>query len=378
MLEVTMSVRLSPSIIISVGVHALLAAGWWLADVEPEHRPEETSSTAKLELVETQPETTVEVVMLDSAALAQVTPIEPPRTPAVAPANRATPRPRTVIAAAATTTRPEIATIETVIEPPRTSSLMDIRKGRDLEGRGRDSVRLTRDALERIARGPETPPPSVVVDNHEGAIVDPKVKESIVTAEITPGGRGGYKIDDTVFKGRIEADGSVSIKDKPNLQHQFKSWAHVKKVLLLTGPLGLLAIDFDVTDALMRKKKMDPYASRKLAFLDETRDARVEMGREHRKEVLAKTAQIVRQNLDAISASITNPAELKSALFEVWDEVDETGEEELVEAGKAARAAVIGFIRGRLRRGGDNAFTADELERFNRKRKSRAAFVPYD
>lgn len=255
---------------------------------------------------------------------------------------------------------------------------MDIRKGRDLEGRGRGSVRLTQEALERIANGPETPPPSVVVDNHEGAIVDAKVKESIVTAEITPGGRGGYKVDDTVFKGRIEADGSVSIKDKPNLQHQFKSWKHVKQVLLLGGPLALLTIEFDVTDALMRKKKIDPYASRKLAFLDETREARVELGRAHRKEVLARTAEIVTQNLAATWQLIVDHEERKRALFEIWDEVDEAGDEDLVEAGKAARSAVIGFIRGHLPRGGEHAFTADDLERLNRKRKSRATFAPYE
>ncbi len=381
MLEVTMTVRLSPSIVISVGVHALLAAGWWLVDVDPPPRVEEPGHLAQIELVETQPEA-VEVVMLDAAALAQLAPVAPPSTPPTpappAPMTRATPKPRPAIAAAATTTRPEIAMIEPPVEPHRTSSLMNLRKGVDLEGRGRDSVRLTRDALERIANGPETAPTSVVVDHHEGAIVDPKVKESLVTAEITPGGRGGYKIDDLVFKGRIEADGSVSIKDKRNIQHQFTSWANVKRVLRAAGPLGLLALEFDVTDALMRKKKIDPYASRKLAFLDETRDARVELGKEHRKEVLAKTAIIVRQNLDATWMTIPDHEERKRALFEIWDEVDETGDEDLVEAGKSARAAVIGFIRGRLPRGGEHAFTALDLERFNRTRKSRAVFAPYE
>lgn len=373
-----MSVHLSPSIVISVGVHAVLAVGWWLADVEPPPR-EEVGSSPRLELVETQPEPTVEVVMLDPVQLAQVASIAPPPpAPTPTPTRRATPNPRTAIAAAAPSTRPEIASSEPPAVSPPTSSLMDIRKGRDLEGRGRASVRLTQDALERIANGPERPPPSVVVDHHEGAIVDRKGKESIVTAEITPGGRGGYKIDDTVFKGRIEADGSVSMKDKPNIQHQFKSWAHVKRVLLAAGPLGLLALDFDVTDALMRKKKIDPYASRKLAFLDETREARVELGRAHRKEVLARTAEIVTQNLAATWQLITSHEERKRALFEIWDEVDETGDEDLVEAGKAARAAVVGFIRGHLPRGGEHAFTADDLERLNRKRKSRTVFAPYE
>lgn len=376
-----MSVRLSPSIVISVGVHALLAGWWWLADVVPPPRVEDLGARPRVELIDPPAETTVEVVMLDPAQLAQVAPIAPAPTPAptptTVPAKRASPR-RTALAAATVPTRPELASIEPPVERPPTSSLMDIRKGRDLEGRGRASVRLTQDALERIANGPELPPSSVVIDHHANAIVDPKVKESLVTAEIKPGGRGGYKIDDLVFKGRIEKDGSVSLHDKPNIQHQFKSWAHVKRVLLTSGPLGLLALDFDVTDALMRKKKIDPYASRKLAFLDETRDARVELGREHRKEVLARTAEIVTQNLAATWQVIVDHEERKRALFEIWDEVDETGDEDLVEAGKAARAAVIGFIRGHLPHGGAHAFTVGDLEQLNRKRKSRSVFAPYE
>ena len=217
----------------------------------------------------------------------------------------------------------------------------------------------------------------MIETSNAGAIVDPKIKESIVTAEITPGGRGGYKVDDTVFEGRIERDGSVSMQDKANVQHQFKSWKHVKQVLRAAGPLGLLRLDFDITDAMMRKKKMDPYASRKLAFLDETRDARVELGKEYRKEVLARTAQIVRQNLEATWQSISDPAQRKQALFELWDEVDETGDEELVEAGKSARVAIIGFIRARLPSGHSDAFSSTDLARLNAKRRSKATFAPY-
>jgi hypothetical protein len=181
-----------------------------------------------------------------------------------------------------------------------------------------------------------------------------------------------------VFKGRIAPDGSVSIEDKSNLQHQFKSWKNVKKVLLESGPFGLLRIDFDITDAMMRKKKIDPYASRKLAFLDQTRDARVELGRQYRKEVLARTSEIIHQNLVVMWASVTDAAARKRALFEMWDEVDETGEEEVVAAGTAARAAVVGFLRARFPQGGASAFTAAEIATFNGRRRSRAVFAPYE
>lgn len=45
---------------------------------------------------------------------------------------------------------------------------------------------------------------------------------------------------------------------------------------------------------------------------------------------------------------------------------------------RAACAQVIGFIRSRLPAGSESAYTADELARFNKQRKSRSPFSPYD
>jgi hypothetical protein len=372
--------RVPPSLAISVGVHALIAVAWWLVDLEPP-KPEEVVAGPRVELVEPEPRSEVEVVMLDAAALAQLT--EPSRqvaVPSVAArpplATRVTPK----IAARAPVATPEVA----VVTPPDSSPFLELRKGRDLEGRGRDALRISTPALERIARG-EQAPRSVIDTTGANVIVGVKPGESpaappgdrIVTAEITPGGRGGYKIDDLAFTGRIEADGSVSIKDKSNLQHQFKSWSNIKKVLRESGPFGLLKVNFDITDAMMRRKKMDPYASRKLALLDQTRDARVELGTEYRKQVLARTSEIVRQNLEVAWAAVTDPVARKQALFEIWDEVDESGDEELLAAGTAARAVIVGFIRARIPSGSAGAFTAGELAAFNGKRKSRIAFAPY-
>ena len=364
--------RIPPSLAISVGVHVLLAGAWWLVEVSPEPPPIDDVAPAKIELVE-RTETAVEVVMLDAQELARVPGLaaEPPIAK-VAPTRSAS----RIAANRRMTREPEVVRATEPVITHTPSPFSDFRKGRDLEGRGRDALKLTTPALEKMAVGePETR--SVIETSNAGAIVDPKVKESIVTAEITPGGHGGYKVDDLVFEGRIERDGSVSMQDKANVQHQFKSWKHVKQVLRAAGPLGLLKLDFDITDAMMRRKKIDPYASRKLAFLDETRDARVELGKEYRKEVLARTAQIVRQNLEATWQLIGDPAQRKQALFELWDEVDETGDEELVEAGKSARAAIIGFIRARLPSGGASAISSADLARLNAKRRSRATFAPY-
>jgi hypothetical protein len=69
-------------------------------------------------------------------------------------------------------------------------------------------------------------------------------------------------------------------------------------------------------------------------------------------------------------------AERKRGLFELWDDCAETGSDELVAGGTAARAIVIGAIRARLR--GADAYTASELAQLNAIRRSKAVFAPYE
>jgi hypothetical protein len=72
---------------------------------------------------------------------------------------------------------------------------------------------------------------------------------------------------------------------------------------------------------------------------------------------------------------LTSTAERKQALFDLWDEIAETGPDDVVAAGIAARAQIIGFVRARLT--GADAYTATELERLNGAKKSTATFDPY-
>lgn len=139
-----------------------------------------------------------------------------------------------------------------------------------------------------------------------------------------------------------------------------------KKVLggFLGGPL-------DITAWLHRKYVGDPYASRKLKLLDDTRDERVAMGLAHRAEQRARSAEIMRGNLERLWARVADPAARRAALFELWDECGED------EAGNRARAVVIGWIRARLPAGSANAYTDAELQALDTHRTSRAAFAPY-
>jgi hypothetical protein len=80
-------------------------------------------------------------------------------------------------------------------------------------------------------------------------------------------------------------------------------------------------------------------------------------------------------NLVRLWATTQDVAARKQGLLELWDECAETGDADLVEGGKAARAMVEQWIQVKLT--GADRFTTDELARFNAHRRSRATFDPY-
>ncbi len=192
--------------------------------------------------------------------------------------------------------------------------------------------------------------------------------------ELRPDG-AGTKSEHQTFRARFNPDGTVAaIDDKANLQRK-----------------GLLGGTFDVSDALMRSKGIDPYASYKLKGLDETREERAAIGKRYRTQQLARSRQYVQRHIDRLWATTLDPAARRRGLFELWDDCAEKGPEmeapgftpgaeddELLVAGAAARSQVIGFIRSKLPAGSADAYTAAELARFNKRRKSRARFTPYE
>ncbi|HEU4611993.1 MAG TPA: hypothetical protein VFS15_07940 [Kofleriaceae bacterium] len=179
-------------------------------------------------------------------------------------------------------------------------------------------------------------------------------------AELRPDG-AGTKAEHQTFRARFNPDGTIAaLDDKANLQRK-----------------GLGA-SFDVSDAIMRSKGIDPYSSYKLKVLDETRDERVAIGKRYRTQQLAQSRQHMQKNLARLWATTHDLAARKQGLFELWDDCAETGSAELVAGGTSARTYLIGVIRAKLPAGSTEAFTADELARLNKQRRSRAAFRPYD
>jgi hypothetical protein len=133
----------------------------------------------------------------------------------------------------------------------------------------------------------------------------------------------------------------------------------------------------DITAYLHRKFVGDPFASRKLKLLDDTRAERAESGTAFRAKQLEKSAELMANNLASLWAATTDPAARREALFELWDECVE-GEGAAGEAGERARVMVLGWIGARLPRGAEGAFSDDDIARFDRKRASRQHFAPYE
>jgi hypothetical protein len=393
-------VRKAPlGVLISVAVHVALGAAVYAFAPAPRPAPEPEPVLVELVPVEAPP---LAVALPEPAREPEPA---PRRAPAPEPAPRTAPLPPPVAPAeapaapsisTATPRATEAAPVETIdpdAPPPPRSAWFDLRGGR------RKTVDLRippghRDDLDRVPRGTDAAP------------VVP------ATGQLQDAGGGNRRSDQGVFTAKVAPDGSVTLKDRRNLQiglalpsprsigNGISRWYHSDK-----GPDGqrgertlekevggstdagdrsktviipVLRGGFDVTDAFMRSKGMDPYASKKLAFLDSTRDERVAMGAAHREQQLRRTTQLVQRNLDQVWQRVADPRARREALFEIWDEIVETGDEPTVEAGRAARKLVIGVIRARLPAGGPEAYTAAEIAALNRRRNSKMSFSPYE
>jgi hypothetical protein len=216
----------------------------------------------------------------------------------------------------------------------------------------------------------------------------------------TPG--PGYR--SKTFSIDVSPDGSATIRDARNLQlaiqlpsrkdlgDALQSWYDSPKgeadpdaleqydrpILAPVRSIGPTIARFDATDWLMRSHGEDPYASEKLKMLDATRDQRVEIGTRYRRDLLRSATLLVRDHLAQLWTTVTDPADRKRGLFELWDECADIGPDDVVIAGRAARAAIVRFIRAELPADSGHAYTRAELDQLNQQRQSRAAFAPYD
>ncbi|MEZ4367496.1 MAG: hypothetical protein R2939_14655 [Kofleriaceae bacterium] len=323
-------------------------------------------------------------------------------------------------AAAAPTTAPRRAAVDEPVLPARAGDLAD-------GGGGADALALHGGGSTGSEAPRPSPSPTGPVDLRlaaTSALVGPaSTPGPDPRADLEPGDLrsrpGGWKrTDEGVFVADVAPDGTVRFTDRPNLRWQWKlptpgsiahglaSWitdpytqrrrADCDPTLrsLSTecatkvdaeddkadhgGVVPVLGATFDVTDAIMRAAGQDPYASRKLDFIDRTEAVRVEMARDHRATTLAATTEQMRRNLRALWRAEPDAERRRRALFEMWDECFEDGTDDEQQAGRDARGQVLAWIRSHAAAGTAAGYADDELRELNARRRSRQVFAPYD
>jgi len=407
--------KLPVSLQISAAVHALVVT-WAVSQLPDEPAPRPRAPTIELvdkprEEVDLVP---VDVTFLDPAATAAIPEAIAMAAPADAPADATDALPRDP-------ERPGLAAIATA----RAATTIGTGTGSGTTGtRGEPTTGTppgTRNPLLDMRKGaPVRLTVGVPTGRWDGRDQAPETfGPDIDSGQLHPDGGGTFRSDEGPFTAKVDRDGGVKLKDKRNLNIRFalpgpKTFGRMVDDWYRdpNKPVGTLAPDriarapvlsneeatghrdrkpdhgdvstlpilgggFDVTDALMRRNGQDPYASRKLAYLDSTRDQRVQIGQRHRQEQLEQAAVIMKGNLDRVW-SLPTPAARREALFELWDECAETGSDRLVAAGREARKLVVGVIRSRIPAGSTDAYPPDELAALNRRRQSKATFAPYD
>jgi hypothetical protein len=168
----------------------------------------------------------------------------------------------------------------------------------------------------------------------------------------------GYHYDGPSFSAKIAMDGKVTFDD-----HSIRDFKG------LSG-------GFDLTDLAMKGHKQDPYRYEKEKFMENTQKLRGELTTKARRDRLESSLAALPAHLDQVWGEAERPArERRGTLYAMWREAAGS-DDEVGAAGRKARATIEAFIRERLPEGSENAYTDDELRRFNA-RSGAVKFEPY-
>jgi hypothetical protein len=166
----------------------------------------------------------------------------------------------------------------------------------------------------------------------------------------------GYHYSGPSFSARIAMDGHVNFDD-----HSIRDFKG------LSG-------GFDLTDLAMKGRHQDPYRYEKEKFMESTSKLRTELLQKARRAQLESSLAALPSHLERVWSDLERPArERRGFLYAMWKEAAGS-DDEVGAAGKKARATIEAFIRERLPEGSNEAFTDDELRRFN----ARAGAVKFD
>ncbi len=205
------------------------------------------------------------------------------------------------------------------------------------------------------------------------------------------------------FTAAVNRDGTVRFGDRWGRDQHGARMRGSGAALRSFGPSGIGGIGMAVTgptEWLMALSGVEFDAAAKTAFLNQTRDLRIQISVAYTRQLLETRLAELGQELLGLTADASRSlAERRAILFQRWDECDERmlsglpttaerGElpveavsaidEARLAAADKARRAIEGFIRRQLPRGSSRAYTPAELGEFNRRRVSAEPFAPYE
>jgi hypothetical protein len=157
--------------------------------------------------------------------------------------------------------------------------------------------------------------------------------------------------------GIILPDGRVEFNDRPNVQTNGFSASGT----------------FDATEAIMGASGQDPLRAEREYFMRQTEELRDRLEAEHRRREMERGLGTLRGSLARVWATTERTTSARRLrIFRMWDEADEDDG-----GGRRAREIILAFIRENLPAGSEDAYTEDEIRRFNARRESREEFRPY-
>jgi len=215
-----------------------------------------------------------------------------------------------------------------------------------------------------------------------------------IRSELHPDGPGGYATDEGPFVARTDKQGVVKFEDRSSFRFDVPSprrmagdmaraverWARdPRRYAEENDNQTRIAVggQIELTDSIMRMGGQDPYAARKMALLDRTRDERMKIAAAENSQRLREALHRTGADLERVWRGPGSAAHRRRLLFLLWDECLERGTDEEVRTARAVRGQIVAYVRRRLPAGSGLAYPPAELERLNARRTSAERFDPY-